>query len=41
MWVMIVAYAGIQTRTRDNIRMSELCKAENGSYPLPTGAVNW
>jgi prepilin-type N-terminal cleavage/methylation domain-containing protein len=49
--ITIVAYNGIQTRTRDNVRISdlknlqkivELYKAENGSYPLPTnGSLQW
>jgi prepilin-type N-terminal cleavage/methylation domain-containing protein len=49
--ITTVAYNGIQLRTRDTIRVSdlrsihksiELYKAENGSYPLPAnGSLNW
>jgi len=49
--IVIVAYSGIQARTRDNVRISdlrdlqkivELYKAENGSYPLPAnGSLQW
>lgn len=49
--ITIVAYNGIQTRARDNARISdlknlqkivELYKAENGSYPLPAnGSLQW
>lgn len=49
--ITIVAYNGIQVRSRDTIRVGdlrsihkaiELYKAENGSYPLPTnGSMNW
>lgn len=49
--ITIVAYNGIQLRSRDTIRVNdlraihksiELYKAENGSYPLPAnGSMNW
>lgn len=49
--ITIVAFNGIQTRARDNTRISdlknlqkivELYKAENGVYPLPTnGSMQW
>lgn len=49
--ITIVAYNGIQVRSRDTIRVSdlrtihkaiELYKAENGTYPLPAnGSMNW